>query len=70
MALDQEKGFQGPDSSAGGQDEVHDTSQSSIGQVPSEQETPNPEPVVTYKTWIVACVCVPSYGDCRYAQTN
>lgn len=70
MALDQEKGFQDLDPSANGQNEVHDSSQSSIDQVPSGQESPDPEPVVTYKTWIVACVCIPPDWDCRYAQKN
>lgn len=55
MAVDQEKGFREP-SSVNGDSDVHEP-QSTINQLPPADESHDPEPVVTLKTWIVSCVC-------------
>lgn len=53
MAVDQEKGFREPAS-----DNNDHASQSTIDQVSPAIESQDPEPVVAFKTWIVACVRV------------
>ena len=52
MALDQEKG----PSSVNENNNVR-ASESTSDQVPAVEDSQDPEPVVTFKTWIVACVC-------------
>lgn len=59
MAVDQEKGFREPVS-----DSNDHASHSTINQVSPVVESQDPEPVVTLKTWIVACVRV-SASVCR-----
>lgn len=56
MAIDQEKG----PSSVNENNNVR-ASESTSDQVPSVEDSQDPEPVVTFKTWIVACVCIVSH---------
>ncbi|EYE93858.1 MFS general substrate transporter [Aspergillus ruber CBS 135680] len=57
MAVDQEKGFREPAS-----DSNDHASQSTINQVSPAIASQDPEPVVTLKTWIVACILSCGYG--------
>lgn len=57
MAPDQEKGgFHEPSA-------LNNASQSTINQVPPVEESHEPEPVVTLKTWIVSCVSRPGFAE-------
>lgn len=64
MALDQEKG----PSSVNETNNVR-ASESTSDQVPAVEDSQDPEPVVTFKTWIVACVCTVSHSRAHLTYT-